>query len=75
MLGHKGVLVMLYINIVFLIALSGFCGFVIGKGKIEIVKKVEPTQEQKDMMAKQLKIQQEAIEKYNEMVQSLTNYQ
>jgi hypothetical protein len=66
---------MLYINIIFLIALSGFCGFVIGKGKIEIVKKVEPTQEQKDRIEKQLKIQQEAIEKYNEMVQSLTNYQ
>jgi ABC-type dipeptide/oligopeptide/nickel transport system permease component len=66
---------MLYINIIFLIALSAFCGFVIGKGKIEIVRKVEPTQEQKDKIEKQLKIQQEAIEKYNEMVQSLTNYQ
>ena len=65
---------MLYINIVFISLVSFAIGYILGKGKIEIVKRIEPTKEQKEQIEKIQKETEEAIKNYNDAMQQLTNF-
>ena len=65
---------MLYINIVFITLVSFAIGYILGKGKIEIVKRIEPTKEQKEQIEKIQKETEEAIKNYNDAMQQLTNF-
>jgi len=49
-------------------------GYFIGKGKVEIVKQVKLDAETKELIDKQLKEQEQAIQTYNDMCNAL-NYQ
>lgn len=63
------------IYIIEVVILCGICftwGFFIGKGKIEIKRKL--TEEEKKQLEKIEKIQQEAYEKYNKTVSDILYY-
>ena len=63
---------MLYINIIFITLVAFAIGYIFGKGKIEIVKRIEPTKEQQEQIEKVQREMQQAIEVYNESLKHLT---
>lgn len=63
------------LNIITLIVASGFIGYYIGKGKIEIVKPVQMDEETKAKVEEQLRQNQEAIDNYNAMCKSFEHYE
>ena len=65
---------MLYINIIFISLVSFAMGYILGKGKIEIVKRVEPTKEQQEQIEKIQKETEAVIKQYNEAMQQLSKF-
>lgn len=65
-------LIMLIVNILFLVVISFFMGYFLGKGKIEIIKKVMLTKEQEEQMKEADARQQKAIDDYNAFIDNLT---
>ena len=63
---------MYIINVLALILVSFFIGYFLGKGKIEIVKKMSKKEEKelKEMYEKQLK----EFEEYNEQIKKLNEF-
>ena len=49
-------------------------GYILGKGKIEIIKRVEPSKEQKEEMERLQKETQDIIKVYNESLQNLNTF-
>ena len=64
---------MLYVNVLFITLVAFALGYIFGKGKIEIVKRVAPTKEQQEEIERWQKETKEVIEAYNEAMQSITN--
>ena len=58
---------MLYINIIVLLALSFASGYFMGKGKIVIERKLDKTTSENI-----IRKQEQAVERYNNMMQELT---
>jgi hypothetical protein len=64
----------LYINVIYLVVTAWVIGYIFGKGKIEIVKKVYQTKEQEEKMNKMIEEQRQAMERYNESIKAMTDY-
>jgi len=65
---------MLYINILVIALVMFALGYILGKGKIEIIKRVEPSKEQKEEMERLQKETQDIIKVYNESLQNLNTF-
>jgi CRISPR/Cas system-associated exonuclease Cas4 (RecB family) len=63
------------INVIVLLAVAFICGYAFAKGRLIVIeRKVELTEEEREKIERAAKAQEEAIEKYNQMVNSLTGY-
>lgn len=62
------------INVVCLILLAFTGGYFIGKGKVVFEKKVVLTEEERAKIEHMQKEQQDAIDKYNETIKQLTDF-
>lgn len=65
---------MIYINVIMLMVVSAALGYFIGVGKIVITKKVKLTPQEAERLEAMEKEQQEAIDKYNQMIRNINNY-